>query len=194
MPHFRVAVGNVTGISQTLVYPCVWPSAKTSVQTLKHNPVKIGEIQLSSPIFPTVKPGFLSVGPWVKEACDTSEKVQLQDIQLFLCLNLEVFYLSCAFRCLSSCQHSQNLADKQKVYNVHQVFSYPIFVFLNYCQLMSYHLCQNLYWYALLQLISSKKWAQKEITGFRKVAQKFLPESSGLYFVLPWFNIHMFCR
>lgn len=135
--------------------------------------------------------GFLSVETWIKEACGTSEKVQLQDIQLFLCLNLEVFYLSCAFRCLSPCQHSQNLADKQKVYNVHQVLPYPILIFLNYSQLISYYLCQNLYWYALLQL---RKWAQKEITEFRKVAQKFLPESSGLYFVLPWFDIHMFCR
>lgn len=134
------------------------------------------------------------MGTWVKEACDTSEKVWLQDIQLFLCLDLEAFYISFGFSCLSLCQYSQNLEDKQKVYNVHQILPYPILIFLNYFQLISYHFCQNFYWYALLQLISSRKWAQKEITWFRKLAQKFLPQASGLYFVLPWFDIHMFCR
>lgn len=45
-----------------LLFIPLWPSAKARMQTLKHDPDKIGEIQLSSPIFPTVKEGFLSVG------------------------------------------------------------------------------------------------------------------------------------
>lgn len=62
MSQFRVAERNVTDINKTVAYPSVWPSAKPRIRTLKHNPDRAGEIQLSSPIFHTVKQGFLSVG------------------------------------------------------------------------------------------------------------------------------------
>lgn len=73
----------MTDVSKTVVYPSVWPSAKARMQTLKHDPDKIGEIQLSSPIFPTVKEGFLSVGIRVKKPVTPLEKFNYKTVHYF---------------------------------------------------------------------------------------------------------------
>lgn len=55
MSQFREAEEYMADNSKTIAYPSVWPHAKTRIRPLKHNPDKIGEMLLSSPIFPTMK-------------------------------------------------------------------------------------------------------------------------------------------
>lgn len=116
-------------------------------------------------------------GTWATEACDTSEKDQLQDTQWLSCLNLEVFCISSGLSCLSLCQHSQKPTDKQEVYKVYQMLPYPILVCPNSFLLITYHFCQNFHWYSLFQLISCRKWARKKMTcdkWFRITCHKHL--------------------
>lgn len=163
--------------SKTISYPSVWPCAKARIQLTRNRQNWRKVVVFSHFPHKEVRLCEFTLGTWAKEARDTSEEDELQGTQLLSCLNLKVFYSSSGLSCLSLCQHSQNLVDKQKVHKVHQMLPYPILVCLNAFLLISYHFWQNLHWYSVLQLISSRKRVQKKMTSdkrLRTACQKHL--------------------